>query len=150
MCVFTLPLLTRALGECPDSTAPALSAGAIFNLSKLRSVPELHRVAPVQSHFPFPLLQPHGFTGPRNGPSLRIPNQASSSYSLWSIASEIFFLVIMFSQENKSSHLFWLPHMGSRNSPPLLFPCAWLSHCLTAPNSICQSRGKTLKQNTFP
>lgn len=131
MCVFTLPPLTRALGGCPDSTAPALSAGAISNLSKLRSVHELPRVAPVQSHFrPFPCSPPHaGFTGPRRGPSLWVPNQASSSYFLWSIASEIFFFfckkeknIIMFSQENKSSHLFWLPHMGSRNSPPLLLP----------------------------
>lgn len=132
MCVFTLPLLTRALGERPDGTAPALSAGAIFNLSKLRSVRELHRVAPVQSHFrPFPSSSHMaGSQAPGAGPASVSQTRTPLPTLFGQLHQNFFFfffckkkkIVIMFSQENKSSHLFWLPHMGSRNSPPLLFP----------------------------
>lgn len=81
-----------------------------------------------------------------------IPNQGSSFYFLWSVASEIFFflfkekVVIMFSQENESSHLFWLCCMGSRNSPPSFNgSCIWLSRCPTPPNPTCQSREHSSK-----
>jgi hypothetical protein len=55
------------------------------------------------------------------GPAFFILNMASYC-SLWSITSAISFVkkrnVITFSQENKSSHLFWLPHINSRTSLP--------------------------------
>lgn len=111
---------------------PARSAGTIFNLSKPRSVHMLQRwLLSKATSAPSPAL----VTWQLSNQLQRLEDSAQPLWILTQSPSTLsgqlhqrFLLwknAIMFSQENQSSHLFWLHHIDSRKSLPSSLNCSW-------------------------